>query len=220
MTPRPADPGTQGATGPGPQARSRSGGQPSGRRAAPGAADEDPSARARSIALGQLDLAARTRAQLSRALARRQVSEEVAEAVLDRLEELGLIDDAEFAQGWVEDRRRRHGRSRRALRAELSARGVHGDLIREAVDGISDEDELELARAVVRQRLRGLREVDPVRKARRLVTSLARRGYGSATARQAVREVLAEQGEDLDEDAWAHDVPTEDVPTEDAFGEV
>src|SRR5262249_4160532 len=68
----------------------------------------DPEEAARQICLRLLAAGPRTRAQLASALRRRRVPDEIAEAVLGRFAEVRLIDDAAFAQAWVETRH--HGR--------------------------------------------------------------------------------------------------------------
>ena len=56
---------------------------------------------ARAIVLRQLTASPKSRLQLERKLAERNVPEDVAAAVLDRFEEVRLVDDAEFADMWV-----------------------------------------------------------------------------------------------------------------------
>lgn len=163
------------------------------------AADADPTAVARTIALRQLTAAPRTRAQLDDALARRGVPEEVGEALLDRLEEVGLVDDAEFARMWVESRHAGRGLSRRALRHELAHRGVDPELARQAAETVDDDAELAAAVALVRRRLTGsavsaVAAEDRARRDRRLLGMLARRGYGSGLAHRALRQALDEAG--------------------------
>ena len=75
-------------------------------------------------------------------LRERQVPDDVAERVLDRFEEVGLVDDRLFARMWVESRQAGRGLSARALRAELHARGVTGEVADEALDRVSRDDEL------------------------------------------------------------------------------
>lgn len=99
---------------------------------------------------------------------------------------------------WVTSRHAGRGLSRRALRHELQARGVADETVREAVDEIGPEQELEAARELVRRRLRAMTSDDPARRTRRLAGMLARRGYGSAVALRAIREVTGEQGEEWD----------------------
>ena len=66
----------------------------------------------------------RTRAQLATALRKRRIPDEVAESVLSRFAEVGLIDDAAFARAWVESRHHGRGLARQALSAELRQRGI------------------------------------------------------------------------------------------------
>lgn len=65
-------------------------------------AQADPEVVARTIALRKLTAQARTRHELDQALRKKNVPDEIATTVLDRLEQVGLVDDAAFAQDWVE----------------------------------------------------------------------------------------------------------------------
>lgn len=162
--------------------------------------DADPESLARAIALRQLTVAPRTRAQLSDAMARRGVPDEVAESVLDRFEEVRLVDDEDFARQWVETRHAGRGLSRRALRHELRARGVADETVHAAVGEISAEAELEAARQLVRRRLPGMAGDDPARRTRRLAGMLARKGYGTSVAFRAIRDVTGEQVDEFGAD--------------------
>ncbi len=159
--------------------------------------DADPESVARTIALRQLTMAPRTRAQLADAMARRGVPEDVGEKVLDRFEAVRLVDDEEFARMWVQSRHGGRGLSRRALTHELRERGVDDDTVRDAVSVVDDDAELEAAKALVRRRLPSMHADAPDRRTRRLAGMLARKGYGAGVAFRAIREVT---GESLDED--------------------
>ena len=104
---------------------------------------------ARGICLRALTGAPKTRSQLAELLARRGVPEEAAEAVLDRFTEVGLIDDAAFARAWVSSRQAGRGLARRALQAELRAKGVDPEVAAEAVELVDDDDERAAARTLV-----------------------------------------------------------------------
>jgi regulatory protein len=149
---------------------------------------------ARTIALRQLTGAPRTRAQLREAMARRGVPDEVAEAVLDRFEEVNLVDDTAYAQMWVRSRHSGRGLARRALAQELRHRGVDGDVAAEALEQLDPDEELETARALVARRLSGTRRLDPDARVRRLAGMLARKGYPSGVALRVIREALAAEG--------------------------
>ncbi|WP_296601933.1 regulatory protein RecX [Nocardioides sp.] len=147
---------------------------------------------ARKILLDQLTGQARSRKELSDKLAKRNVPEEIATRLLDRFEEVGLIDDGAFARLWVQSRGATGGRAlaRRALAQELRRKGVADEVAREALDEIDAGDEEEAARALVRKKLRSLASVDDTVATRRLVGMLARKGYGSGLAFAVVRDEL------------------------------
>lgn len=162
--------------------------------------DADPEAVGRTILLNLLAGAPRTRSQLADALARRLVPEEVAERLLDRFTEVGLIDDAAYAEMYVRSKHADRGLARRSLTMELARKGVDREVASAAVaEGIDDDDELAAARALVAKRLRGVTGLPPEVQVRRLAGALARKGYPSSTAYRVVREALAAAAHDLDE---------------------
>jgi len=152
---------------------------------------------ARAICLRQLTAGPRTRAQLAEALARRAVPADVAANVLDRFEDVGLIDDAAFATAWVDSRRAGRGLARRALASELRQRGVAEPVIAEAVDGVDADQELATARDLVARRLPATRGLPPETRLRRLGGLLARKGYPPGLAFRVVREALEQEGDEL-----------------------
>ncbi|MGY1671729.1 regulatory protein RecX, partial [Geodermatophilus sp. SYSU D00710] len=154
----------------------------------------DPESVARAICLRALTGAARTRQQLADLLARRGIPEDAATAVLDRFGEVGLIDDAAFARAWVTSRQAGRGLARRALRAELRAKGVDGEEAEQALAEVDDDDERAAARRLVERRLPALRRVDRATATRRLIGMLARKGYSGGLAAAVVRDVMDETG--------------------------
>jgi len=169
----------------------------------------DEGEQAREICLRQLAVRPRTRAELAAALARKGISEEVAAEVLDRYDEVGIIDDAAFARAWVSSRHTGRGLARRALANELRQRGVDGEIATEALGELDPETEAQTARALVNRKLRTARG-EPEAVFRRLVAMLARKGYPPGVAITAVKEALAardaeaaEFAEQIDADALA-----------------
>jgi regulatory protein len=152
----------------------------------------DPESVARKILLDQLTGRARSRKELSDKLASRNVPGDVATAVLDRFEEVGLVDDGAFARTWVSQRQQGKGLSRRVLAQELRRKGVDDEVAKEALDEIDPADEAQAARELVAKKMRSLRGVDQTTAARRLVGMLARKGYAPGLSYAIVREQLAE----------------------------
>jgi regulatory protein len=158
---------------------------------------EDPQSAARTILLDKLTGQPRTRAELADLLAEREIPEDVAEEVLDRFTEVGLIDDAAFANAWVESRHRGRGLGKRALAQELRRRGVDDQLARDALDELDPDQEEETARALVRRKLPSMRSLDRQVAMRRLLGMLARKGYPGGLAMTVIKQELAASHEEL-----------------------
>jgi regulatory protein len=166
--------------------------------------DADPESVARKILLDQLTGQARSRNELADKLASKNVPRDVATRLLDRFEEVGLVNDEAFARSWIAGRRSvgsaGKGLAKRALAQELRRKGVDDEVAREALDEIDPAEEEAAARALVRKKLRSLARVDDATATRRLVGMLARKGYGSGLAFAVVRDELAASGRDAPED--------------------
>jgi regulatory protein len=160
--------------------------------------EADAEAVARKILLDQLTGQARSRKELADKLAAKNVPAEVAVRLLDRFEEVGLIDDEAFARAWIASRRSvgsggGKGLATRALAQELRRKGIDDEVAREALAEIDPDDEEAAARVLVRRKLRSLARVDDTTATRRLVGMLARKGYSSGLAFSVVRDELGER---------------------------
>lgn len=160
---------------------------------------KDPAERARAICLRLLTGTPRTRQQLADALRTQEIPEDAAEEVLSRFEEVGLIDDAAFADAWVESRHHRRGLARRALARELRTKGVESEVIDDALGRLDTDQEAATARALVERKLRATRGLERDKRIRRLAGMLARKGYSEGLALRVVRQALEEEGEDAEE---------------------
>jgi regulatory protein len=166
--------------------------------AAPPPPPADPVDVARQICLHQLEFAPRTHAELAAVLRKKGVEDEVADLVLSRFAEVGVIDDALFAQMWVTSRHRGRGLAGRALSQELRRKGVDDASISDAVATLDPEQERVTARALVDRKLRTTRGLSTDARVRRLAGMLARKGYPAGLAFSVVKEALAEEGEEAE----------------------
>jgi regulatory protein len=151
---------------------------------------------ARALCLRLLTVRARTRAELAGQLAKRGYPDDVSTRVLDRLADVGLVDDVDFAEQWVHSRRVNAGKGKRALAAELHTKGVDKDVITSVLSDINPDAERDRAEELVRKKLRreNLSD-DDLRLRRRLVAMLARRGYSQTMAYDVVSAELAAERE-------------------------
>ena len=142
---------------------------------------------ARALCLRLLTARARTRAELAGQLAKRGYPDDVSNRVLDRLSDVGLINDADFAEQLVRSRRLHAGKGKRALAAELRTKGVDDDVITATLAGIDVAAERDRAVDLVQARLRRENlDGDQTKVARRLVGMLARKGYSQTLALDVV----------------------------------
>lgn len=159
--------------------------------------EPDPYDVARQIVLRQLAMVARSRAQLEQKLAQRDVSPDVAAAVLDRMTEVGLVDDEAYALMLVRTQQSGRGLAKRALARELRTKGIDDDLAEEALASISDADERDRARALVDKKLRAMHGLGVEVQTRRLAGMLARKGYSPNLTYAVIRDAIADAPEHL-----------------------
>ncbi len=175
------------------------------------AIDEDAWARLQSteqhdkaiqLAMRYLDTRPRSVAELRQRLARKEVAPEAIDSALNRLLELGLVDDAAFARFWVENRQIIRPRGAQALRDELRRKGVDRSVIDEtltdeALVGDDSERAWTLARAAVRKYANA---PDKQSFQRRLGGYLQRRGFRFDVIRPILDTLWAETRSDADND--------------------
>jgi regulatory protein len=146
---------------------------------------------AREAALALLERTRRTRADLRRRLREKGYGEAAVAAVLDRLAEVGLVDDAEYARAWLAGRWGRRMAGWRRLEADLRRRGIAPEDVAAARAALEREqggaDEVAGARRAIAQAERRYATLEPRVRRQRLYALLARRGYDSDTIERALR---------------------------------
>jgi regulatory protein len=152
--------------------------------------DADAESVARIIALQKLTAKARTRHELDQALQAKNVPPGAIGAILDRLEEVGLVDDAAFAVDWVTSRQQRRHLSRRALRRELQAKGVDSTEIDNALDGVDLDAEFRAARDLAERKRTSMNGLSRDVQYRRLAGVLSRRGFETNVTTRVLADVL------------------------------
>jgi regulatory protein len=159
--------------------------------------EPDPHDVARQIVLRQLAMAPRSRAELMKKLVQRNCPDDVATTVLDRMTEVGLIDDQAYAQMLVRSHQTGRGLARRALARELRTKGIEEHVAEEALAPITDAEERDRARALVDKKLRAMHGLGIQVQTRRLAGMLVRKGYSSSATYAVIREAIAEAPEHL-----------------------
>lgn len=144
---------------------------------------------AREIVLRRITLRAHSRRELEQALAKRNTDPEVAQQVLDRLTEVGLVNDRAFAEVWVSYRQEPKHLSRRALREELTRKGVDRSVIDEVLAEVDEDDEYRAAYDLAERKARPMSGLAPEVRWRRLAGALARRGFSAGVTTRVLRDL-------------------------------
>lgn len=134
--------------------------------------------------LNYLSYRPRSRAEVVTYLQKRDVSEGQIEAIVDRLEKAGLLDDEAFAQFWVENRERFRPRGLHALRYELRSKGLDNKVIEQALASVDAEAS---AHRAASKKARQLSHLDELVFKKKLVAYLARRGFDFGVAREVAQ---------------------------------
>lgn len=143
-------------------------------------------------ALNALASRSRSTRELERWLVGKQLPKEHIPAALERLTEMGFLNDFEFARGFARSRAVNRGQSRRRIEAELSKRGVSRTVIGQAIADVFEHEEID-ERAQVNvaaaKKLKSLLKLEPDVMRRRLYGFLARQGFNAQLIGEVMRQL-------------------------------
>ena len=148
-------------------------------------------------AMKYLTLKDRTVSEMQAYLDEKDFGEADVDATIERLRELGLLDDRRYAQRFVETRLATKPVSRRHLYEQMKGHGIAEEYIREAMELADVETERENALSVARKFARQFASLEPEKRRTRVLSRLQARGYSYDVARNALEQALSE------EDVWS-----------------
>jgi regulatory protein len=156
-----------------------------------------------AAALRFLEVRQRSVAEVRRRLAQTGYRSELVDGAIDRLLGLGILDDAAFAQTWVESRDRARPRGERALRRELQVKGIDRAIVDGSMEarrpgpGGADDPDLAAAEALMHRHASALARIaDPRKRRQRAYALLARHGFDSDIATTIAARATIEPGDD------------------------
>lgn len=158
--------------------------------------------RATENGLRLLELRPRSQREFEQQFRQKGYEPEVITEAIAVLARWGFVDDTQFAEQWVQSRSRARPAGARKLRAELAQKGVAKEKIEKAVEGLTDEGELGLARAALAKKARALPADKEARREewRRLAGFLQRRGFGWETVKKALAEIFDADPDEIGEE--------------------
>ena len=123
-----------------------------------------------------------------------EISELTVEQLIERLKSKGLLNDEAFAFAWVDARRRSKKLGLRALKSELSSKGID----HKVADKILEEnqvDEEKLAEEALEKKLRVWKNLQPLEFKKKATDFLLRKGFEYGVVRTVLEKVLESRGE-------------------------
>ena len=119
--------------------------------------------------------------------------EELVARAIERLAELGILDDEAFARAWVESRDRARPRGERALRSELFRKGIDRELADDVLEKREETRpgaEAEAAERLLERHSSALARIsDPRARRQRAYALLARNGFDPDIAATLARQI-------------------------------
>ena len=138
---------------------------------------------------------AKSKGELLAHLKKRGVEDDIAAATIFRLQEAGLLNDAEFAKAWSQSRHNSKKLSKRIIAGELRIRGVDQNSIDEALDEIDSEDEYRMAFSLAMKKYSTMSKLEADVQIRRVQSLLQRKGFSFDLIGRVIRELDIHSGE-------------------------
>lgn len=144
---------------------------------------------AHTIALNALVARAKSKGELLAHLKLRGVEDDIAQAVIFRLQESGLVNDRDFASAWASSRHSHKKLSKRIIAGELRQKGILQEQIDEALDGIDEESEYRAAFDLAFKKYNTMSRLEADVQIRRIQSLLARKGFNFTIISRVLREL-------------------------------
>ena|SRR2546429_2722774 len=143
-------------------------------------------------ALNYLSFRPRSREEVRRYLRKKETPPELIDTVIQRLDELNLVNDQSFSEFWLESRERSNPKGAQALKNELRLKGVKRELVDELVSDEQDEERALRAGRKKAAMFARQPEMDFKTFRARLGSFLQRRGFSYEVSTHAVRALWKE----------------------------
>ncbi len=150
----------------------------------------DPFIKNYNRALWYLSFRPRSKKEIFDYLLKKEVEEDLAQEIIQKLEKEKLINDSEFAQWFIDSRTSHRPKSHRVIKIELIRKGIDTDTIETLLTGATED--IILAKKLAEKKLRLMKSVPMEKKKERLIRYLSTRGFDWSTIRGVIDELGAE----------------------------
>lgn len=142
--------------------------------------------RANEKALYLLEFRNHSQKELQDKIRRSGISQEAAREAAEKMEEIGLLDDAAYARNFARTLFERKKYGLRRVQQELRMKGISPDIAEQVLAELEPEDTAGVIRELLERKYPSYREDEKVKK--RAVAAMLRFGYGYDDIRRAMQE--------------------------------
>lgn len=135
-----------------------------------------------------------SRYEIEQKLKKKDYEKSVCEQSINDLENVGLIDDDEFADMWVRSRMRHRPRGKYLLKLELKKKGVADHIINRVLTEYDKKyDEEEIANRLAQKRMKRYKNIETLKAKRRIFSYLKRRGFRYEAIYSALDNIFTDE---------------------------
>lgn len=145
-------------------------------------------------ALRFLERKPRTAKEIAQRLYQKGMTADGIEKTIIRLQQERLVDDEWYAKQWAEQRITKQKKGRMWVRQELRQKGIENELIVEALNEVSEEDEMNSAYTIGKKKWQQIKG-DVLERKRKTGAFLMRRGFTGENVRKVINQLIAEDRE-------------------------
>lgn len=144
--------------------------------------------------LNFLSFRARSQYEINFYMLRKNWPEEIRKKIIDKLNQLKLINDEDFARQWIFSKSHSRPAGKALVKYELQKKGI----AKEMIDRLLSEERTEtteeiLAEKLCQKRLERLKNLPSREKREKLFGLLSRRGFSSETAVEVIDKLIKKE---------------------------
>lgn len=147
---------------------------------------------AKNVANWWLEQSQKSRKEIFDKIKNKDITDDVANQVLDDYEERGYIDDRKFAESFIYSKTTYEKLGKQAIKYKLIQKGVASHIIEETLAEVEDEALEENARLLAERKLKSTVKYEPYKRVQNIAAHLMRKGYNGGLAFKLAKEVVEE----------------------------
>lgn len=141
-----------------------------------------------------ISLRPRSEKEISDWFKKREVGQQTKNLVWQKLQDLGYVNDEEFAKWWVEQRQSFRPTGFRGLALELRQKGISQETIVKLLNGsIVSLSEREMAKKAAEKKMKLWQKLPPLELKKKMTSFLGRRGFSWEIIEEVIDEIIKKE---------------------------